>query len=234
MDVINVRSIFVIHLFAYIWLVLCLIHYLNSHKTKLKLSFSDSLQNYILADELRRELPPDQAEYCIARMAPYTGPDGVPGALDYMSFSTALYGESDLWTLVSVVLTRDHPSPAPFTVSCSNHHHSPVRLQFSFFSLFFNVWSLIFLSVCSVSTPPSCSLCCVGFSLICDCPGLQRGRNKNKKIRQWFSSKRKNKVNIFYYTEQKRYFSSPGWNKRQQIVIKKKKSIRCHFFRSTG
>ncbi|XP_023807399.1 alpha-actinin-1 isoform X8 [Oryzias latipes] len=53
-------------------------------------------KNYILADELRRELPPDQAEYCIARMAPYSGPDGVPGALDYMSFSTALYGESDL------------------------------------------------------------------------------------------------------------------------------------------
>uniref|UniRef100_A0AAX7TT25 Actinin alpha 4 n=1 Tax=Astatotilapia calliptera TaxID=8154 RepID=A0AAX7TT25_ASTCA len=53
-------------------------------------------KNYITADELRRELPPDQAEYCIARMAPYTGPDAVPGALDYMSFSTALYGESDL------------------------------------------------------------------------------------------------------------------------------------------
>uniref|UniRef100_A0AAV2JIL1 Actinin, alpha 1 n=2 Tax=Knipowitschia caucasica TaxID=637954 RepID=A0AAV2JIL1_KNICA len=53
-------------------------------------------KNYILEDELRRELPPDQAEYCMARMAPYTGPDGVPGALDYMSFSTALYGESDL------------------------------------------------------------------------------------------------------------------------------------------
>ncbi|KAM7376270.1 hypothetical protein PAMP_006013 [Pampus punctatissimus] len=53
-------------------------------------------KNYILADELRRELPPDQADYCIARMAPYTGPDSVPGALDYMSFSTALYGESDL------------------------------------------------------------------------------------------------------------------------------------------
>ncbi|TMS06988.1 Alpha-actinin-4 [Larimichthys crocea] len=53
-------------------------------------------KNYITAEELRRELPPDQAEYCIARMAPYTGPDGVPGALDYMSFSTALYGESDL------------------------------------------------------------------------------------------------------------------------------------------
>ncbi|XP_040903153.1 alpha-actinin-4-like isoform X2 [Toxotes jaculatrix] len=53
-------------------------------------------KNYITADELRRELPPDQAEYCISRMAPYTGPDAVPGALDYMSFSTALYGESDL------------------------------------------------------------------------------------------------------------------------------------------
>uniref|UniRef100_A0A8C1UX77 Actinin, alpha 4 n=1 Tax=Cyprinus carpio TaxID=7962 RepID=A0A8C1UX77_CYPCA len=50
-------------------------------------------KNYITAEELRRELPPDQAEYCIARMAPYTGPDAVPGALDYMSFSTALYGE---------------------------------------------------------------------------------------------------------------------------------------------
>ncbi|KXJ17767.1 alpha-actinin-1 [Exaiptasia diaphana] len=51
---------------------------------------------YITADELRRELPPDQADYCIARMAPYEGRDAVPGALDYMSFSTALYGESDL------------------------------------------------------------------------------------------------------------------------------------------
>ncbi|KAI1886942.1 hypothetical protein AGOR_G00200960 [Albula goreensis] len=51
---------------------------------------------YILVEELRRELPPDQAEYCIMRMPPYTGPGKVPGALDYTSFSTALYGESDL------------------------------------------------------------------------------------------------------------------------------------------
>uniref|UniRef100_A0AAY5ECF6 Actinin, alpha 2b n=1 Tax=Electrophorus electricus TaxID=8005 RepID=A0AAY5ECF6_ELEEL len=51
---------------------------------------------YILIDELRRELPCDQAEYCIARMPPYTGPGAVPGALDYTAFSTALYGESDL------------------------------------------------------------------------------------------------------------------------------------------
>lgn len=51
---------------------------------------------YITAEELRRELPPDQAEYCIQRMVPYSGPDAIPGALDYMSFSTGLYGHSDL------------------------------------------------------------------------------------------------------------------------------------------
>uniref|UniRef100_H3BAS1 Actinin alpha 2 n=1 Tax=Latimeria chalumnae TaxID=7897 RepID=H3BAS1_LATCH len=51
---------------------------------------------YILAEELRRELPPDQAEYCIRRMPVYTGPGTPPGALDYVSFSSALYGESDL------------------------------------------------------------------------------------------------------------------------------------------
>jgi actinin alpha len=51
---------------------------------------------YITPDELRRELAPEQAEYCIARMGAYTGADAVPGALDYRSFSTALYGESDL------------------------------------------------------------------------------------------------------------------------------------------
>lgn len=51
---------------------------------------------FITADILRRELPPDQAEYCIQRMAPYVGHDAAPGSLDYMSFSTALYGESDL------------------------------------------------------------------------------------------------------------------------------------------
>ena len=54
------------------------------------------MQPYITADELRRELPADQAEYCIQRMAPYTGPDAKEGSLDYMSFSTALYGQSEL------------------------------------------------------------------------------------------------------------------------------------------
>jgi len=51
---------------------------------------------YILEDELRRELPPEQAEYCIQRMNMYRGADVPEGALDYESFSTALYGESDL------------------------------------------------------------------------------------------------------------------------------------------
>jgi len=51
---------------------------------------------FITPDELRHELPPDQAEYCIHRMPPYRGPNAVPGALDYISFATALYGESDL------------------------------------------------------------------------------------------------------------------------------------------
>uniref|UniRef100_A0A8C8DZU2 Actinin alpha 3a n=1 Tax=Oryzias sinensis TaxID=183150 RepID=A0A8C8DZU2_9TELE len=53
-------------------------------------------KNYITVDELRRELPPEQAEYCISRMTRYVGPDAPPGALDYISFSSALYGESDL------------------------------------------------------------------------------------------------------------------------------------------
>uniref|UniRef100_A0A8C0JAZ8 Actinin alpha 3 n=1 Tax=Chelonoidis abingdonii TaxID=106734 RepID=A0A8C0JAZ8_CHEAB len=53
-------------------------------------------KNYITVEELRRELPPEQAEYCISRMTKYSGADAVSGALDYVSFSSALYGESDL------------------------------------------------------------------------------------------------------------------------------------------
>uniref|UniRef100_A0AAY4AXK6 Actinin alpha 3b n=1 Tax=Denticeps clupeoides TaxID=299321 RepID=A0AAY4AXK6_9TELE len=53
-------------------------------------------KTYITVDELRRELPPEQAEYCISRMTKYIGNDAPPGALDYISFSSALYGESDL------------------------------------------------------------------------------------------------------------------------------------------
>lgn len=53
-------------------------------------------QNYITAEELRRELPAEQAEYCIRRMAPYKGSGAPAAALDYVAFSSALYGESDL------------------------------------------------------------------------------------------------------------------------------------------
>uniref|UniRef100_A0A672YL52 Actinin alpha 3b n=1 Tax=Sphaeramia orbicularis TaxID=375764 RepID=A0A672YL52_9TELE len=53
-------------------------------------------KSYITVEELRRELPPEQAEYCISRMTRYIGPESPPGALDYISFSSALYGESDL------------------------------------------------------------------------------------------------------------------------------------------
>ena len=45
---------------------------------------------YILPEELRLKLPLNQAEYCIQRMQQYSGINEVSGALDYMSFSTAL------------------------------------------------------------------------------------------------------------------------------------------------
>lgn len=54
------------------------------------------VQPYITVEELRRELPPEQAEYCISRMTKYVGTEAGLGALDYISFSSALYGESDL------------------------------------------------------------------------------------------------------------------------------------------
>lgn len=51
---------------------------------------------FITLDELRRELPPDQAEYCMHRMPPYRGPGAVQNSFDYIAFSNTLYGESDL------------------------------------------------------------------------------------------------------------------------------------------
>ncbi|CAL8092294.1 unnamed protein product [Calicophoron daubneyi] len=52
---------------------------------------------YITAEQLRRELPSAQAEYCISRMKRYTGPGAVNGdALDYTTFASGLYGESEL------------------------------------------------------------------------------------------------------------------------------------------
>lgn len=48
---------------------------------------------YITAELLRRELPPEEAEYCIEHMERL---EGVNGGLDYASFTASLYGESDL------------------------------------------------------------------------------------------------------------------------------------------
>jgi Ca2+-binding EF-hand superfamily protein len=49
---------------------------------------------YILPDELRRELPPEQAEYCITRMASYVGSGAPAEALDYYAFASSLYGQA--------------------------------------------------------------------------------------------------------------------------------------------
>ncbi|VDN24751.1 unnamed protein product [Gongylonema pulchrum] len=46
---------------------------------------------YITADEIRRELPADQAEYCIERMHRYQAVNAPPGSYDYVSFSKSLY-----------------------------------------------------------------------------------------------------------------------------------------------
>jgi len=51
---------------------------------------------YITPAELRKELPADQAEYCISRMSKYEGPNAPEDALDYHSLASSLYGESDL------------------------------------------------------------------------------------------------------------------------------------------
>ncbi|CAH8445536.1 unnamed protein product [Schistosoma guineensis] len=52
---------------------------------------------YITTEQLKRELEPELADYCINRMKAYNGP-GVAngGALDYTSFAASLYGESEL------------------------------------------------------------------------------------------------------------------------------------------
>ncbi|KAK6048517.1 ca2+ insensitive EF hand [Cooperia oncophora] len=49
------------------------------------------LQPFITSDELRRELPADQAAYCMQRMAPFNDPQAPPGSYDYITFSRSLY-----------------------------------------------------------------------------------------------------------------------------------------------
>lgn len=160
-------------------------------------------------------------------MAPYTGPDAVPGALDYMSFSTALYGESDLWTL-SVVLARDH-QPTLINRHVLQNAQSPPSCSFFFFFFLVCLWPYLFViilcllllfspSTCPASPPLPHTLFPL-YLLPTQCsssPGLQRGRDKKYFFCFYFLVvivflHEMNKVNIFYYTEQKRYFSSPDW-----------------------
>lgn len=82
-------------------------------------------------------------------MAPYTGPDGVPGALDYMSFSTALYGESDLWTLRQSSWLWTTSLPVLITATSSD---CPVTTLLSYYAPFLYVSGLIFLLLSSVSS----------------------------------------------------------------------------------
>lgn len=51
----------------------CFQNMLDLKKLKRVQFKTNFFQPYILAEELRRELPPDQAEYCIQRMQPYSG-----------------------------------------------------------------------------------------------------------------------------------------------------------------
>uniref|UniRef100_A0A1I8EEK1 Alpha-actinin n=1 Tax=Wuchereria bancrofti TaxID=6293 RepID=A0A1I8EEK1_WUCBA len=46
---------------------------------------------YITAEEIRRELHADQAEYCIQRMQQFQASNGPPGSYNYVSFSRSLY-----------------------------------------------------------------------------------------------------------------------------------------------
>ncbi|TGZ70583.1 hypothetical protein CRM22_003120 [Opisthorchis felineus] len=49
-------------------------------------------KGYVTAEDLRRYLPPDDAEYCIKRMIRAPGPHGDSGALNYEQFTVEIYG----------------------------------------------------------------------------------------------------------------------------------------------
>lgn len=65
------------------------------------LTYVSHLQPFILPDELRRELPPDQAEYCIQRMIQFKG----TGAVSRRSSDVWTHGERD--TLVPLCSSLD-------------------------------------------------------------------------------------------------------------------------------
>jgi actinin alpha len=48
---------------------------------------------FITADEIRRELPPQEAEYCMHRMSRYHDSSAPPNSYDYSSFSRSLFSQ---------------------------------------------------------------------------------------------------------------------------------------------
>ncbi|VDM98970.1 unnamed protein product [Thelazia callipaeda] len=50
-------------------------------------------KSYITAEEIRRELPADQAEYCIKKMKHFQASNAPPGSYNYVSFSRSLYNQ---------------------------------------------------------------------------------------------------------------------------------------------
>lgn len=60
------------------------------------MDFTLSFKPFVTEETIRRELPPEQAEYCLQRMKAYKGDSAVPGALDYADFSNKIFGETDL------------------------------------------------------------------------------------------------------------------------------------------
>lgn len=147
-------------------------------------------------------------------MAPYTGPDGVPGALDYMSFSTALYGESDLWA--SGVLTWDSQP------TCFHHGHSHRRPSLLCYCahVFVRLWP--YLLFCLLPTSPP-FLLLLHLHLLCICFSC-----KAAALQVYTEGEREKKVSVFIFLSlfffikwikltyfiilnNKRYFSSPDW-----------------------
>lgn len=148
----------------------------------------------------------------------------------------SVWRERPVNTLLSVVLTRDHQP------TCSDHRHvlqlpactAPVLLLSVFFFFFLNyVSGLIFIFIfyhCPHCPPPSTSSplphllspLYLLFTPYSSSPGLQRGRENFFLVFLFLFSCcncfffiKMNKVNIFYYTEQIRYFSSSDLKKRQ-------------------
>ncbi|VEL16116.1 unnamed protein product [Protopolystoma xenopodis] len=73
----------------------CVLHSHPDNKTKLRQRGQpiSKLLGYVTEADLRRDLPHEDAEYCIARMKLFTGGKGDIGALDYELFAQEIFNE---------------------------------------------------------------------------------------------------------------------------------------------